>query len=425
MANFKFITDVSNLDLLQGLAQTRRRLVLSTVGGLAATYGAGFAASWYINEVSGSVIWNMFVITGVMFLVLIASYLLTLLIGDLSFKGPWRETVVLDNLDGRDDAPVASHSGEFLVILVLAIVGNGVGLNVVTGGFLDQYHTVGYFKVRLRADSPEARVNGLHDLTKPTNRPNWSRPDVQAVVTDAFDDPTPEVRSMAVWAAGEMNIQSATDRLIEVMKEDPAAEVRGRAAIALGKLGLYPKTRKAIESVLKEAEAPEAIVGALRGLGLMASADSVSAILPVIDSDHEDVMLSAFWALRQIGSERARDAVRAVIDSDPSHLRKCAAWDTFKMVASDKDILWARRMYQKDDLGPPCEMRVWEEPHNTSHRILVGDTFHEKLIKIIANEAGVEYRDWFQRIVNDPSAPGRLREVASEVIGQIRSVESE
>lgn len=425
MANFKFITDVSNLDLLQGLARTRRRLILSTVGGLAATYAAGFGASWYINEVSGSVIWNMFVITGVMFLVLIVSYLLTLLVGDLTFEGPWRETVVLDDPDGPEKAPVASHSGEFLVILILAIVGNGVGLNVITGGFLDEYHTVGYFKVRLRADTPDARVSGLRDLTKPTNRTNWSNPEVQAVVVDAFDDPSPDVRSMAVWSAGEMDIQSATDRLISTMSEDDSPEVRGRAAIALGKLGLYPKSRKAIESVLDDADQPEAIVGALRGLALMESADSVPVILPFIEHDDEQVMLSAFWALRNIGSERARDAVREVIDGDPSHLRKCAAWDTLKKVATDDDILWARRMYQQDDLGPPCEMRVWEEPHNTSHRILVGDTFHEKLIKIVANEAGVEYRDWFQRIVNDPSAPGRLREVASEVIGQIRSIESE
>lgn len=425
MANFKFITDVSQIGLLQGLARTRRSLVLSTLGGLALTYGTGFAASWFISEASWSVVMNVFVITGVMFLVLIASYLLTVLIGDLSFAGPWREAVFLE--DGgvdKSEAPVANHNGEFLIILVVCIVANAFGLNIATGGFLEQYHNVGYFKVRMRSPSPQLRINGLTDLTKDANFSIWSNPELQAVVLDGFDDPSPEVRKMALWSAGKIELHEARERIIEVMRTDEHPGVRGKAAVALGKLGLYPESRRAVEAMLREAVEPAARVGALRGLGLMASPRSVEVITPLFDAEDDEVMTHAFWAIRQIGSEKARPAVRAVVDADPGHLKRCAAWDALKLVANEDDVLWARRQYQRpDDLGRPCEMRVWEEPHNESHRIVIGDTFREKLIKIVANEAPFEYRSWFQRIVNDPSSPYRLREVASEVIGMIREAE--
>lgn len=421
MANFRLVTDISKLGLLQGLARTRNRLILSTLCTLAATYALGIWSAHYVMEVSASVAVNVLLITGNIFTVLIASYLVTVLIGDLTFPGPWRETVFLDRGPGDlERAPVRDHSGEFLVILALAVLANGVGLNYVNGGFLERYHNVGYFQVRLRSDDPEERIAAYEDLTRDMNFALWEQPEIQKLILDGFDDPSPEVRTMAVWSAGTIDLQRARPELIDLMGSDPSPSVVAQSALALGKLGTTPLAREAIEEMLARADSPDSKVGALRALGLMGSRQSVERILPLLDSQNDDVMLHAFWALRKIGSEEARPAVRRIVDTQPPLLKQCAAYDALKKVATDEDMLWARRMYQTGTFDEECDERIWRERDGDKHRILIGDSFREKLLKIVANQAARDHRDWFQRIVNDPDADSRLREVASEVIRQLR-----
>lgn len=419
MAKFKFVTDVSKLGLLENLARTRGRLVVSTVAALAATYGLGVASAHYVLEASQSVLVNIFIITGNMFLVLVAAFLSTVLAGDLLFSGPWREKAFLG--DGTDEnAPVQSHSGEFMVLLILFIVGHAFGVNAATGGFLSDYHSHGYFRVQMRSDAQSTRIRALDQLTARTNFQLWDEPEIRSVVRDALDDPSPEVRTTAAWATGRMDLQSARSPLVELVTNDENADVRAAAATALGKLGPDREARQTLESVLETRPDPETVRGALRGLGLMESADSVDAVVPLLDADDESLWVHAFWTLRKIGSDRARDAVWSVIQSNPSGTRKCAAYDTFKTVATQDDVLWARRQYQSSNFETECEERVWEERHGTVHRLLIGDSFREKLLKIVANQAARDHRDWFQRITNDPSAPDRLRQVANEVLRQIR-----
>lgn len=422
MAKLKFITDVSNFGLLQSLARTRGRLVLSTLAAIAATYGLGFWSAHYIFEVSNSVVGNMFIITANMFALLIASFLLTVLISDVAFPGPWRETVFLESdPEDLERAPVNNHSGEFFAILLLAILGNAFGLNYATGGFLERYHSVGYFKVRLRAETPARRIETYEQLTRDTNFPLWSNKDVQQLVLDGFEDPDPSVRAMAVWSAGKIELDRARDRVVEIL-DDPSPKVGAAAAVTLGKLTRSVRTREAVEATLDSAESAERRIGALRGLGLMRSERSAEVVVPLLEADDEEVMIHAFWALRRIGSESVRPTIREIIDGDPPKRKLCAAFDTLKKVATDEDILWAKRKYQSGEFPPPCEERRWTERDGTMRRILIGDSFRVKLLKVVANEAAPEHRDWFQRIVNDPKADDRHREVASDVLRQLDQV---
>ncbi len=421
MANVKLVIDVSEIGLLQDLARTRTRLIVSMLVAMVATYGLGAASAHYILEMSQSVVLNMFLITGNMFLVLVSAFLLTVTIGDLFFSGPWREAVFLEDAK-RDpsEAPVSSHDGEFMILLVLLIVGNAFGLNAATGGFLDTYHAEGYFRVLLRSDSPERRISAFDEMTEGINYELWERPGVRKLVVDTFDDPSSDVRTVAAWSAGKMEMESARESVIEVLEQDESAEVRAAAATALGKLGLEPRARQTLTQTLQQTDNPTLQVGILRGLGLMQPPEAVETITPLFESDDNKVMIHAFWAIRKIGSAEARDAVREVIDGEPSFVTKCAAYDALKKVAIDRDVLWARRQFQTTEGDEECEERVWQERGSTKHYILVGDSFREKLIKIVANQAAFEHKDWFQRIVNDDSESWRIREVANEVIRQIR-----
>lgn len=421
MAKLKLITDVSKVGLLQGLARTRARLIGSTIGAVMLTYGLGLFSSHYILEISASVVANMFIITGTMFLVLIASFLIAVLIGDLTFSGPWRETVFLGGTrDDLERTPVKNHSGEFLVIFVVAILVNAFGINTAAGGFLEQYHTVGYFEVRLRSEAPKQRVAAYETLTRDVNFQLWKNEDIEKLVLDGLDDPAPEVRAIAGWSAGKMKMQRARPHLIEIVADDSAPQVVSDAAIALGKLGLDGDARDTLQTRLRSTDDSTIQVGALRGLGLIDSSQSVDTILQFIDAEEDALMVNAFWALRKIGSEEARPATRSLIDDDTPLLKRCAAFDALKKVATDEDLLWAKRQYQTGKFDQTCPARVWRERDGTKHRLVIDDSFREKLLKIIANQAAHEHRDWFQRIVNDPDEPERLRKVASEVLRQLR-----
>ncbi len=421
MAKLKLITDVSKIGLLQGLARTRARLVGSTIAAVALTYGLGLFSSHYILEISASVVANMLIITGTMFLVLIASFLIAVLIGDLTFSGPWRETVFLGGArDNLDRAPVKNHSGEFLVIFVVAILVNAFGINMAAGGFLEQYHTVGYFEVRLRSEAPEQRVAAYETLTRDVNFQLWENEEIERLVLDGMNDSAPEVRAIAAWSAGRMKMLRARPRLIDLVADDSAPQVVSDAAVALGKLGLDADARDAIQTRLRSTNDSTIQIGALRGLGLIGSSQSVDTVLQFIDADNDEIMVNAFWALRKIGSEEARPATRSLIDDDTPILKRCAAFDALKKVATDEDVLWARRQYQTGDFDQTCPARIWRERDGTKHRLVIDDSFREKLLKIVANEAAHEHRDWFQRIVNDSSEPERLRKVASDVLRQLR-----
>lgn len=424
MPKIQLITNVSEFGLFRSVAESRARLVAATVASLAATYAAGLWAADYIFEQSTSVMINLLIITAMMMLLLVASYFGTLLLGDLFFPGPWREQVIMGRTPADGSISVDDHSAEFMIMLVLVVIANAFALNWAADGFLDRYHDEGFFAVRLRAEEPAERLGALENIADPMNYELWELPALQRIVMDAFDDPNAEVRQRAYWTAGLMKAVDAEDKLIAVLDSDASPADKAAAAVALGKIGDAPTSRKPLEALATEASSPTAKVGALRGLGLLGRQESVAPLIELTKSDDQDVMIHAYWALRKIGSKKARPYVKQVIDSNPAGLKRCAVYDTMKMVATKADVLWARREFQRVDSGQKkgddCEHVVWTDHDKEQYYIVYGDSYREKLVKIVANADAFNHREWFQRLVNDPNEPFRIRQVATEVLRQIK-----
>ncbi|QDG52906.1 hypothetical protein FIV42_19815 [Persicimonas caeni] len=428
MPKIQLVTNVAEYGLFRSFAKSRGRLVAASAVALGATYAAGLWAADYMFETSSSVVLNMLIITAMMMLLLVASYLVTVLIGDLFFPGPWREQVILGRTPADGKVTVEDHSAEFMIVLLLAVVANAFVINWAADGFLDRYHTEGFFRVRLRAEAPAERLAALEDIADPMNYEIWELPALKQTVVAAFDDPNAEVRQRAYWTAGLMKIIGAQDKLIDVLEGEASAADKHAAAIALGKIDDPQTSLEPLETLARDADAPDAQVGALRGLGLLANEASVEAILPLTESEHDQVMTHAHWALRKIGSKKARAHIRKIIDSEPTGLERCAAYDTMKLVATEEDVMWARRQFQRTQSGEEagegdCEHVIWTDYDNEQYYIVLGDSFREKLIKIVANTDAFKHREWFQRLVNDPAEPWRIREVADEVLRQIKEAE--
>src|SRR5690554_445637 len=428
MPRIQLITNVSDFGFFLGVAKTRRRLIAATVTMMALTAGVGLWSTRYILDVSQSVGLNLVIITVMMMLVLVTSFFMAMLAGDLFFPGPWREQVLLGKTPGEDSlVTIDDHNLEFVIVLLIAVVFNAMMLNLITDDFLDRYQAEGFFAVQLRSDDVQERVGALKTLAEPMNYKIWERPGLKAVVLNAFDDPAQSVRERAYWTAGLLKIHDAQPALIAIIQGDFAPGEKKEAAVALGKIKDPQTSRLPLEALAAQSAEPEVTVGALRGLGLMAQESSLQTALDLSESSDESVMIHAFWLIRQIDSEAARPLVKKGIAADPKGVRRCVLYDTLKMIATPDDVLWAKRQFQTTDPTLPesteCEFLVWTD-HDESKQILVyGDSYREKLMKIVANADAFSEKDWFQRQVNDPTLPFRLRQVGTDVLRQIEKAQ--
>ena len=132
MAILRFSTDISDLGLFRRFAITRKALVVTVVLGTALTWGIGFGSAHYVLNMSTSVVLNLLLITANMMVVLVCAALQTILVGDLSFPGPWREQVILGKSQER--VSVKNHGAEFLMIMTVLIVANIFLVETTTGG---------------------------------------------------------------------------------------------------------------------------------------------------------------------------------------------------------------------------------------------------------------------------------------------------
>lgn len=419
MPRIKLVTNVSEYALLRGFARTRPRLAVSTALATAATVGVGLWSAHYVLNVSSSVGLNLALITFNMMLMLIAAYLQTVLVGDLTFSGPWREQVILGEKTG-ERASVQDHNAEFMIILLLLVIANAFVVNFGAGGFLDVYHTEGFFRSRLRSDEAAERRAALEYMTDPLNFELWKVPGVQDLVLAHLKDPDVEVRRAAIWNAGEMDVSSARPALLELFRDSKQpAEVRAEAAEALGKLGNDEEVRVALEQALPALENQRVVVGTLRSLALMKSPLSVAAALPFAGSKDEAVMLHALWVLRNAGEPSIRPMLHEELEQTTEPKRRCALLDALKMVATEEDVTWARREFSRVAAEEECAPVIWEERNERQHYVLYSDSLRVKYLKIVANATGGQYRSWFERIVADPEQPWRVREVAAEIVKRL------
>lgn len=427
MPKLKFSAEVSEFGLLKPLAKTRGRLALSTLVITGLCLGAGVASAHYVLERSTSVSMNMLLITANMVLVLVAAYVQTMLAGDVFFKGPWREQVLLGDKrykkDLEVDALVQNHNAEFMIIFILLIVVNAVGLNVAAGGFLDSYHTDGFFRVRMRHPEASERLQAMRDMVEPTQTDLWPVPGIRRVVVGALEDADPKVRAQAVWNIGRMKIDEARPTLLSMLTSDPDIEVRAEAAVALGALGQDDAARDALAALVTQASEPAPLlVGALRGLGLMEDPLALPAAQAATAHPDEQVWMHGYWVMRQARAPTTRVILReALAAPELDKVRECAILDTLKMVSSKEDVLWARKRFLRAEKDDKCEQVLWEDRDERRRYIMYYDRMRTKYMKIIANSGDAQsQKDWFVRIASDPEELFPVREIAGQVLKQLR-----
>ncbi len=415
MARLRFSTDISDLGLFRLFAKTRRSLVITVVLSTLLAWAIGLASAWYALNVSTSVVLNLLAITANMMVVLVTAALQAILVGDLTFPGPWREQVILGVQGDGDRVSVRNHGAEFLIITTIAIVANVAALELATGGFFEKYHHEGFFEVRLRAEDPSERQAALEHLRDPMSFQLWERPGIRALVLRHIDDPDVSVQREAIFCAGLLKLQTASEALMNQAKTSPSPAVRGDAAVALGKLGSSPDTIKVLEAMAlsKDAEARE---GAYRGLALMASPLTLPFIHSKFPSDDAHTRVLAYWVAGQVEDDSSHNLLRAKLEQKLELNEKCAVLDALKMVATKEDVIWARLQFSNSPHDLRCEPLIWEERNEKQHYVTYRDSLRVKYLYIVANADAKGQKEWFARVLADNDEEEYAREVAQAII---------
>jgi hypothetical protein len=413
MARLGFSTDISDLGLFRRFAKTRRTLVVTVIIFTLLAWAIGFASAWYALNVSTSVVLNLLAITANMMVVLVTAALQAILVGDLTFSGPWREQVIL-GVQG-DRVSVKNHGAEFLIITVLAIVANVIGLELSTGGFFEKYHHEGFFEVRLRAEDPAERQAALVHLRDPMSFQLWERPGIQALVLRHIDDPDTTVQSEAIFCAGLLKLQGSESALIKEATTSSSGVVRGDAAVALGKLGSSPETIEVLQD-LADSNDSEAREGAFRGLALLASPLTLPFIHSKLSSEDFHIRVLAYWVARQIEDDSSHDILKTRLDQKLELNEKCAVLDALKMVATKEDVVWARLQFSNSPHNLRCDPLIWEERDEKQHYVTYSDSLRVKYLKIVANADAKGQKEWFARVLSDNDEEEYAREVAQAII---------
>ncbi|MEM1347695.1 MAG: HEAT repeat domain-containing protein [Myxococcota bacterium] len=425
MPKLTLVSNVAEFGLFRSLATTRPRLIASALTAGAATAAVGFGSAHYAMRLSSSVVLNMGLITLNMLLVMISAYLLALLAGDLFFPGPWREQIILGDRSYRDDVDadvsVQDHNAEFLILWFLLVLGQALLINTLSGGFFTTYNEEGYFLTRMRSEAVEDRLAALRELSDPMNVSLWENETLHEVILDGLEDVNGEVREQAAWTAGKLKLTVAQPALLELLQDREApVDARGEAALALGRIGANEVALQALLDALQTGDS-ELKVWALRGLAAAKAPGVHDAIATWHNADDEELVRHVFYALRVLEDPDTRPWVRAQLELAPGGARECMLLDTYKMVANEQDVVWARRRFMEAPKEKMCERVVWEERDEAQHVLVFGDSHRLKYVKIVANSGkGREYMDWFQRIINDAQEETRVREVASQIVMQFK-----
>ncbi len=431
----KLITNVSDFGLLTTLAKTRLRLFLSTLVSNVGFVAATWHVSHYVNEQSDSVSLNLVYITATMLLLLVASYIEAMLLGDLFFPGPWRERILLGkkidiDINSPEALQVSNHRNynlHFMIVLAFTIVANYYGTRILTGDYLDEYHQVGFHLTNLRADQPEEKLTALKALSKTIYRKRWHEKKVKLAILDQLKSDDEETRRWAIFIIGQARYEEGFAILTEAIKQgDP--QTRAEAAQSLGSL-LDSRSAQSLHDLLKQAAADKdknLMIGALRGIGLMGDkANSTGPTILELFTKETDEELRAYlgWALGQARYKEAYPVLWKTFEESDETSLKCASLEGLKYLSqnskSEGDVAHAKEFFTLIDRHE-CPYLIWEDRHEEKIYIMYKEFYRTKLLKIVANRTGGAELPWFEFIAADQENPYAVRYQATEIVRMTR-----
>ncbi len=425
---FGKITAVGDLGFGSWIARTRRRLLVSAAVATALFLGWAWFTAGFMRDTSSSATVNLWLITATVLLLLVVSFVGAMAVGDLIFKGRWRERVLLGKkIEHGDGEDVESTMGglqdrtmPFYLTVAAMIAVNYVGYSAATQNFFGYYSDYGYEVTLLRSADADDRIRGLQAFSHPLHAEVQDEPLVRVRIVELLADPDEEVQGWAFWLVGELQIVEATQDLLAIVSDEANSEIRrARAAEVLGLL----RSRQGADvmaGLLRESFGrSELAIGLLRGLGLGRYEASAPAIADFLHVEPYDIRAHAFWALGYTGNQSYRSNLTEFLESE-DQVEQCLAAEALKFLASEDDLLDAHVRFADAEMFA-CPPLIWTGPYHWDENrsfqfpIVVDESLKAKFLKVIRTAGGPEERDFFATVANDELQPDEIRALAREL----------
>ena len=426
--HIELIPNMYDLGLFKKSLQSRKRLRLTTLAAVILLCALFGGIGCFIRYISGWFWINVLLIIFVYICVLIVALLLALTIGDVVFAGPWREKMARGAKYMPDDvneqkALLKNKNIYFILIWGISIVVLGFGCDLVTGGNIRWYQSVGSSITMLKSDDPHDRVVLMRSLANVYYSDTWKKEDVRDVIIGCLDDSDEEVRTLAAYICGKAKYTDAVDGLIKMVRNADESEVtRGEAAIALGRMEWKP-ARPVLISTLRDemAHHPEhtnlvpSIFYAFYEMKDSALSQDVIRILSVcLDEKNcsEEVYQYAFFYLKSLKNSETSETAFKYVESDMPQSIKCYAVDSLRFASKKTDIPRMKELFDQIPSDVTCPV-IYRKYHEEAAVVLFEeDPMRALLVRAIGNYMVPENYDWIWMVGSNTAENPSTRKVA-------------
>ena len=427
----ELIPNMYDLGLFKRCLESRRRLRMTASVALLVLTGCFLGAGHFIRYWSSTPVLNIFLVIALYFGVLVVSYLVALVLGDLFFSGPWLEKMrrgssfVPEDLASQK-ALMKNRSLTFIAFWTISIAILGVGCDLVTGGNIRWFHTYGGILVSLRSEDASERAQVLKTLSNPFYDTKWSNEDIRAAITERLDDTSDEVRRHAAYLSGRAKISESAERLEALLTDESASvDARGDAAIALGRLEWKPARSRLITVLRKASEGDDPrswnvplVMSSLYGFyemrDAMASQDAIHLLDRCLEKGcDERVLQYAFFYLKSLRVKDGAALSFRVLDSASSgHAMQCYAADLLRFTASKKDVPAMKRVFERTPIQSMCPVVYRKYREEAAIIMFEADPMRALFVRAIGNINDRADDDWIWMVGSDVHENLETRKVA-------------
>ena len=424
----ELIPNMYELGLFKKSLSSTKRLRITTliaVIGLCVVFGG---VGYFIKYISSWFWLNVILIILAYICTLVVGLLLALTIGDVIFTGPWREKMMRGSKYIPDDlneqkALMKNKNIYFIFVWLISIIILGVGCDLVTGGNIRWYQSVGSSIVMLRSDDPNDRIVLMRSLSKLYYSDMWKDNDVKKAVIDHIEDDNNEVSALAIYISGRAKYIDSVDALVWLIQNENADEhVKSEAAVAIGRIE-WKKARGALITEMRKAFAshpdshefvPSLFYAFYEMKDSAASYEVIQILQTCLENKNcsEEIYQYGFFYLKSMKLPEASELSFKYIESDMPQNIRCYAIDSLRFASKKSDVPRMKQEFEKTPSDLMCQV-VYRKYHEEAAIILFEEDPQRALyVRAVGNYMDENDYDWIWMVGSNESEKDVTRKVA-------------
>ncbi|MCL2326871.1 MAG: hypothetical protein FWC40_10315 [Proteobacteria bacterium] len=427
---FEIVPNIYEIGLFRRTLSSRRRLRLTTLLATLALFGAFWGVGVYLRSLTA---WPMVDIALILLLLggaLVGGYLWALTIGDVIFRGPWREKMLYGDRyvpeDGKaQEALLKNRNIYFILLWAVSLMVLIFGGDLVTGRHLAWYQETGTLLASMKSEDMETRRGALVSLTNPLQAKAWENMEVRAGVVSLLDDASEDIVALAAYVSSRALIVEGAQQLMGVVSNTKLSPfVRAEAATALGRMAWKP-ARGVLLTTLRQTFAENRAESVLMPAILFAFFDmekdaaAVQDTMTILETCFDtrdcsdDLLTYAFFYLKSLRVHRASALAFRYFDDTSLPLgSRCMAADLLRFIATKDEVPGLKARFESTPSDVECGDKFRKYHAEAAIHLFERDPLRALLLRGVGNVMDQANYDWIWLVGSNEREHMTTRKVA-------------